>query len=103
MNDGIGLAEVLLGLPGFRVLDVIESDVEVVIAVETTAVWAACRTLRGARRGAGSDACRRARSGVLRAAGAAGVDRSGGGAAGSRCVRRGRGPRTPSMSTRRRC
>ncbi len=31
MNDGIGLAEVLLGLPGFRVLDVVESDVEVVI------------------------------------------------------------------------
>jgi hypothetical protein len=28
MSDGIGLAEVLLGLPGFRVLDVIETDVE---------------------------------------------------------------------------
>src|SRR5688572_3387426 len=44
MNDRIGLAEVLLGLPGFRVLDVIDSGVEVVIAVETTAVWAACRS-----------------------------------------------------------
>ena len=31
MNDGIGLAEALLGLPGFRVLDVVETDVEVVI------------------------------------------------------------------------
>jgi transposase len=44
MNDRIGLAEVLLGLPGFRVLDVSDSGVEVVIAVETTAVWSACRT-----------------------------------------------------------
>jgi len=44
MNDRIGLAEVLLGLPGFRVLDVSDSGVEVVIAVETTAVWSACRS-----------------------------------------------------------
>ena len=44
MSDGIGLAEVLLGLPGFRVLDVVEHDVEVVITVETTAVRAFCRT-----------------------------------------------------------
>jgi hypothetical protein len=26
MNDGIGLVEVLLGLPGFQVLDVVETD-----------------------------------------------------------------------------
>jgi transposase len=42
MSDGIGLAEVLLGLPGFRVVDVVESDAEVVIWVETTAVRVFC-------------------------------------------------------------
>ena len=30
MSDGIGLAEALLGLPGFRVLEVVETDDEVV-------------------------------------------------------------------------
>src|SRR5215213_3446214 len=44
MSDGIGLAEVLLGLPGFRVLDVVESALEVVITIESTAVRAHCRT-----------------------------------------------------------
>ena len=44
MSDGIGLAEVLLGLPGFRVLDVTETGSEVVMAIETTAVRVACRT-----------------------------------------------------------
>jgi transposase len=44
MSDGIGLAEVLLGLSGFRVLDVVEHDAEVVIRVETTATRAFCRT-----------------------------------------------------------
>jgi transposase len=44
MSDGIGLAEVLLGLPGFRVLDVVEHDVEVVITIESTAVLAHCRS-----------------------------------------------------------
>ena len=44
MSDGIGVAEVLLGLPGFRVLDVVETDGEVVITIESTAVWAHCRT-----------------------------------------------------------
>jgi hypothetical protein len=34
---GIGLAEALLGLPGFRVLEVVEVDFEVVVTVETTA------------------------------------------------------------------
>jgi transposase len=43
MLDGIGLAEVLLGLPGTRVLDVFEDDAEVVVTVETTAVRAFCR------------------------------------------------------------
>jgi transposase len=48
MSDGIGLAETLLGLPGFRVLDVVEADCEVVVTVESTAVRAHCRTC-GAR------------------------------------------------------
>jgi len=41
MSDGIGLAEALLGLPGFRVLEVTEHADEVVIAIETTSavVW----------------------------------------------------------------
>ena len=41
MSDGIGLAEALLGLPGFRVLEVAETADEVVITIETTAVQAA--------------------------------------------------------------
>jgi transposase len=44
MSDGIGLVEVLLGLPGFRVLDVVEDGSEVVIRVETTATRVFCRT-----------------------------------------------------------
>lgn len=35
MNDGTGFAEALLGLPGFRVLEVTESSAEVVIDIET--------------------------------------------------------------------
>src|SRR5829696_1642291 len=46
MSDGIGLAEALLGLPGFRVLSVVEADVEVVITIESTVVWAHCRARR---------------------------------------------------------
>jgi hypothetical protein len=38
---------VLLGLPGFRVLDVVEHDVEVVIRVVTTASRAFCRACGG--------------------------------------------------------
>ena len=34
MDDGIGLAEALLGLPGFRVLAVTEPPGEVVIEIE---------------------------------------------------------------------
>src|SRR5918994_3869961 len=48
MSDGIGLVEVLLGLPGFRVLEVVESDVEVVVTGESAVVRAPCRTC-GAR------------------------------------------------------
>ena len=43
MSDGTGLAEQLLGLDGFRVLSVVETDAEVVIAIETTAVVVGCR------------------------------------------------------------
>ena len=44
MSDGIGLAEVLLGLPGFRVLGVVEDDVELVVTIESVAVRAHCRS-----------------------------------------------------------
>ena len=37
MNDGIGLAEALLGLDGFRVLVVSETPAELRIEIETTA------------------------------------------------------------------
>jgi len=40
--DGSGLAERLLGLDGFRVLAVVETDAEVVISVETTADLVGC-------------------------------------------------------------
>jgi transposase len=42
VSDGIGLAETLLGLPGFRVLGVRETTDEVVITVETTATVVGC-------------------------------------------------------------
>ena len=42
MDDGIGLAEALLGLDGFRVLDVDESPAELVVTVETTADFVGC-------------------------------------------------------------
>jgi len=42
MSDGIGLAEALLGLDGFRVLEVHEATDEVVITIETTAAIAWC-------------------------------------------------------------
>jgi transposase len=39
-----GLAEVLLGLPGFRVLEVTEAPAEVVVTIETTANVVGCAT-----------------------------------------------------------
>lgn len=42
MADATGVAEAMLGLPGFRVLEVEESDAEVVIRIETTAELAGC-------------------------------------------------------------
>jgi transposase len=43
MDDGIGLAEALLGLNGFRVLAVTETPGEVVIEIETTTQVVGCR------------------------------------------------------------
>ena len=42
MSEGIGLAEMLLGLDGFRVLDVLEGPDELVVRVETTAAVTGC-------------------------------------------------------------
>lgn len=42
MGDGNGLAEAMLGLDGFRVLDVDEAVDEVVITIETTATIVGC-------------------------------------------------------------
>ena len=42
MSDGTGLADALLGLSGFRVLEVRENPDELVIEMETTADRAAC-------------------------------------------------------------
>jgi transposase len=42
MNDGNGLAEALLGLSGFRVLEVTETADELVVRIETTATVVGC-------------------------------------------------------------
>lgn len=42
MSDGIGLAEALLGLDGFRVLAVSETADELVVTIETTTTIAWC-------------------------------------------------------------
>ncbi len=42
MSDGTGLAEQLLGLDGFKVLEVTEGEDELVIAIETTASVTGC-------------------------------------------------------------
>lgn len=44
MNDGIGLAEALLGLDGFRVLEVTEAPAELSIEIETTTEIEGCRS-----------------------------------------------------------
>jgi transposase len=42
VSDGTGLAEALLGLPGFRVLEVTETAEELVVRVETMATFVGC-------------------------------------------------------------
>lgn len=42
MSEGTGLAEALLGLDGFRVLEVDETPDELVVVIETTVVLAGC-------------------------------------------------------------
>jgi transposase len=42
MSDGTGLAEALVGLPGFRVLDVTETPEELVVRIETTTEFVGC-------------------------------------------------------------
>ena len=42
MSDAIGVAEVMLGLPGFRVLEAQQQEVELVLVVETTPVLTGC-------------------------------------------------------------
>jgi transposase len=42
VSDGIGLAEALLGLPGFRVLKVAESTDELVVTIETVGELVGC-------------------------------------------------------------
>ena len=42
MGEASGLAEALLGLEGFRVLEVFETEAEVAIRVETSAVVSGC-------------------------------------------------------------
>jgi transposase len=60
VHDGIAMVELLVGLPGVRVLDVVQGDAELVVTIETTATVAWCpscgvraqaqdRTLRSVR------------------------------------------------------
>jgi transposase len=44
MSDDTGLAEAMLGLDGFTVVDVREDPAELVITIETTAVVVGCST-----------------------------------------------------------
>src|SRR4051812_13186600 len=102
MSDGIGLVEVLLGLPGFRVLDVVEDGSEVVIRVETTATREFCRAC-----GVRAEPQDRMRIDVRDLAcfgrPARSVWNKRRWFAASRCARPRRGPRRPSTSMRRRC
>lgn len=42
MSDATGVAEAMLGLPGFRVLEVEETEAEVIIWIETSAILVGC-------------------------------------------------------------
>jgi transposase len=47
VHDGIAMVELLVGLPGMRVLDVVEGDGELVVRVETTVTRAWCPSCGG--------------------------------------------------------
>ena len=51
MGEGIGLAEAMLGLVGFRVLEVVEVPGEVVITIESSVVLVGCSTCGGRAEG----------------------------------------------------
>ncbi len=94
MSDGIGLAEALLGLDGFRVLEVVETDDRAGgHDRDDRRRVGVLRGVWGAGRGAGSDAGRDPGSGVLRSAGAAGVGQAAVAVPRAGCATRRRGPR----------
>ncbi len=64
MGEGIGLAEALLGLDGFRVLEVTETAAEVVIGIETTADAVGCGAVVDAAPGPSPRTAWRWRSGT---------------------------------------
>jgi hypothetical protein len=100
MSDGIGLAEALLGQPGFRVVDVVETDSEVVVSIESTATRVFCRGC--AKRAEAQDRLRSI-SGICRVSvGRRGCGgRNGGGGAHAPGVPRRRGPSSSTPSTRK--
>lgn len=55
MTDGIGLAEAMLGLDGFRVLEVVERPAELVITIESTVEVEGCRGCGRRARSKGRD------------------------------------------------
>lgn len=72
MGDGAGWAEVLLGLDGFRILEVTETEVELVVRVETTVDFVGCSAC-GVRAESQDRVDVYPGSGVFRAGGPAGV------------------------------
>ena len=102
MLDGIAMVEMLLGLPGMRVLEVVEGDGELIVRVETLETTGWCPTC-GVRAEAQDRTTRSVRD--LRASGGLcdWTCAAGGGGARGCCARPTRGPKTSSSSRRRRC
>ncbi len=75
MSDGTGLAEALLGLDGFRVLDVSEGSEELVVTVETVAAVVGCGAC-GTRAEAQDRKDRHPRPRLLRTSGPAALDQA---------------------------